>query len=79
MQTDKFVYKCDVCGSQYQHGPHRYEGHMAQRYGMMVCDICWRANWDGWAPHHESRIAAIAAAKGLPLPPRNKNGLLPRE
>ncbi len=79
MQEERFMFACDLCGSQYQHGPHRYEGHKLQRYGMMVCDSCWESNWDGWAPHYESRIIESAESKGLQLPPRNENGLLPRE
>ena len=79
MENEKLMFKCDMCGSQYQHGPHRYEGHKLQRYEMMVCDTCWQSNRDGWAPQYEDHITEHAKAKGITLPPRNDKGLLPRE
>lgn len=79
MKNEKIILTCDLCGSKYQHGPHRYEGHKVERYGIMVCDTCWQSNWDGWAPQYEARILEHAKAQGLTLPDRNKNGLLPRE
>ena len=79
MANQKFMFNCDLCGSQYQHGPHRYEGHNLKRYEMMVCDTCWQSNWDGWAPQYENRIIEHTKSKGMTLPSRNDNGLLPRE
>ena len=45
----------------------------------MVCDSCYRGNWDGWAPQLESSITSKLNEQRLPLPERNANGLLPRE
>lgn len=36
MSQEKFMFKCDVCGSSYQHGPHRYEGHRLKLYGVIL-------------------------------------------
>ena len=72
--------QCDVCGQPYQHGPHKYEGHGLASYGsIFVCDTCWQANWDGWAPHFEPVLLAHLARLGLQVPTRNAMGLLPRE
>jgi hypothetical protein len=79
MTKEKFMFSCDVCGNQYQHGPHRYEGHKLRIYGdIFCCDLCWEGNWDGWAPHYEDVLLKHLKEKGLPEPKRNEQGLLPR-
>jgi hypothetical protein len=71
--------KCDVCGQQYQNGPHRYEGHRLELYGdIFCCDSCWNSNWDGWAPHFEPVLLEHLKQNGLSVPERNANRLLPR-
>lgn len=73
------VFQCDVCGSDYQSGPHRYEGHRLHLYGdIWCCDTCWKGNHDGWAPHYEPVLLEHLRRQGLPEPPRLPNGLLPR-
>ena len=80
MTKEKLMFKCDVCGASYQHGPHRYEGHKLNLYGgLFVCDTCWQSNHDGWAPHYEKILLAHLKEKGLPVPQRNAKGFLPRE
>jgi hypothetical protein len=80
MTEEKFMFKCDVCGMSYQHGPHRYEGRRLQLYrDIFCCDSCWRGNWDGWAPHYEKALLAHLKQKGLPVPERNAKGWLPRD
>lgn len=74
------MFTCDVCGSSYQHGPHRYEGHRINLYGgIFACDTCWNGNYDGWAPHYERVLLAYLERQGLPVPQRNNKGLLPRD
>jgi len=80
MAEEKFMFKCDVCGSSYQHGPHRYEGHSLKLYGnIFACDPCWQGNHDGWAPHYEKVLLAHLERQDLPVPPRNVKGFLPRD
>jgi len=79
MTKKKFMFSCDVCGKQYQHGPHRHEGHRLELYGgIFCCDSCWEGNWDGWAPHCEQVLLKHLKEKGIPEPKRNKKGWLPR-
>lgn len=79
MTKEKFMFKCDVCGQQSQHGPHRYEGHRLELYGdIFCCDLCWNGNWDGWAPHLEAILLEHLKQKGLPVPKRNEKERLPR-
>ncbi len=76
---DKIMMKCDVCGQQYQQGPHRYEGHKLELYGgIFCCDFCWNGNRDGWAPHYEAVLVKHLNQNGLPEPKRNAKGWLPR-
>ena len=75
---EPIIQACDVCGVKYQHGPHRYEGHWLSLYGIMCCDSCWKGNWDGWTPHYEDKLLEHAKRNGLPVPPRNEKGRLPR-
>ncbi len=79
MSPDKFIFACDVCGNQHQFGPHRYDLRKNQTYDIMVCEICHKSNWDGWARHLESRVTRRLIEQGLPIPSRNEKGLLPRE
>lgn len=80
MKQDRFMFNCDVCGASYQFGPHRYEGHALKLYGtIFCCDTCWKGNWDGWAPHLEPLLIGHLERQGLPVPERNRNGLLPRD
>jgi hypothetical protein len=79
VENEKFMFKCDVCSSNYQHGPGRYEGHKLNLYGgIFCCDPCWSGNWDGWSSRLEPVLLKHLSAKGLAVPARNSNGLLPR-
>lgn len=79
MTAHKVTQICDVCGSSYQHGPHRYEGHKLSTYGIVVCDSCWTGNHDGWAPFREPKLVEALKRNRLPMPQRNSKGLLPRD
>ena len=76
---DKILIRCDVCDKRFEFGPDRFEGRPNDKYSIMVCDGCYSANWDGWASQYEERITRYLKAKGLQMPNRNDNGLLPRE
>lgn len=78
MSEEKVMLACDMCGKNYQHGPHQYEGHNIPLYGISVCESCWRGNWDGWAPHLEDQLLSHLKKNGLPIPPRNSKGWFPR-
>jgi len=75
----KVKLNCELCGSEYQHGPEVYEGHKLELYGdIFCCDICWQGNWDGWGPDPEKLLLKILKEKELPVPERNAKGWLPR-
>lgn len=72
------IRQCFACGSSFQHGRHRY-GQFIARYQIEVCGICYQAHVDGWAPHVEARIIKHLEGSGIPVPPLNAKGLLPRD
>lgn len=78
MPKPKFMYKCFMCDTEFQMGPHVYNGRYIKRYNISVCSACYTASWDGWAPHYEERLIAHLKEKGLPIPERNEKGKLPR-
>ena len=77
MTEFKFMQDCPICDEPYQHGPKIYEGEYLPSYELAVCQRCAGANFDGWSPHLEPKLIANLKAKGLPLPPRLPNKLLP--
>jgi hypothetical protein len=79
MNREMHTITCDVCGNDVRYEPHRYNARRNQTYDIMVCDICYQANWDGWAPQYEDRVTRKLKERGVPLPQRNEHGLLPRE
>ncbi|GGP74495.1 hypothetical protein GCM10009347_43070 [Shewanella algicola] len=79
MSESKSMFSCDLCSANFQMGPHLYEGKIIPTYGVQVCNTCYQVNWDGWAPHFESKIIEIAKSKDLPIPNRNDDGWLPRD
>lgn len=75
---DKFMTKCDCCGTEFQYGPHKYDGEYIPRYQITVCMSCYDGNWDGWAPQDKWLIKHLES-KNLPIPKRNRKGCLPRD
>lgn len=69
---------CCTCYKDFKFGPHEYRGRKIIAYDIMVCDSCFRGNWDGWQPHLENRVTANLLAQKKLLPNQNSNGLLPR-
>ncbi|MDB0050964.1 hypothetical protein N9Y97_05560 [Pseudomonadales bacterium] len=44
----------------------------------MVCEVCWSDAAHGWAEDLEPTLFAALAARGLLIPDRGDNDLLPR-
>lgn len=70
--------RCGVCSKYVNHSRGRYEGHFVPTYKLFVCNICWQANWDGWGPAAEAALLAHLEKEGIPVPPRNEKGYIPR-
>ncbi len=73
------MYRCDLCGSEFQMGAHRYDGKRAPRYDIVVCLPCYEANGDGWNPRYEEFLISHLKEKGLPIPEKNAKGFFPRD
>ena len=76
---EKIMKPCDLCDHSFQFGPQRYEGQYLNHYEMLLCEGCYKGNWDGFAPHYEEKIKAHLNSKGIPLPERNEKGWFPRD
>ena len=80
MSEQKFMFQCPLCHSDFQHGPHRYEGHVLSQYGrLVVCDSCWMGNHDGWSAGPEAILLQHLKQNSIPIPTRNDKGYLPRD
>ena len=79
LKGNKFLYKCFMCGEEYQFGPHIYRGQYIPRYQIGVCNNCYKTNWDGWAPEYEDKLIKHLKSKKLPIPKRNQKGWIPRD
>ncbi|HGS5202199.1 TPA: hypothetical protein ACMDUI_004560 [Vibrio parahaemolyticus] len=77
MKTNVHHEKCDLCNTTFSFGAGAYHGQYIKTYGVLVCDICYKSGVGGWVPHNEIKLIRIAKDKGLPLPARLPNGLLP--
>jgi hypothetical protein len=74
----RFMVTCDLCGDEFQFGPHRYRGKWVGVYKMYSCSACYDTSWDGIAPIYESRFKAHLLKHGIALPARRVNDLYPR-
>ena len=71
--------KCDICGATHYQGQGVYPLRKVSGYELFCCDICYDGNWDGWNPCHEAKLLEHLKNIGVNPPPRNEEGLLPRE
>lgn len=79
MSKPKVILRCFMCDSEYQMGPHRYDGKYIPRYKINVCKICYGGNWDGWAPHYEDKLIEHLKKESIPIPEKNEKGWFPRD
>ena len=63
--------KCDMCDRLFQFGPGRYKGKYIERYEMILCNSCFKSNWDGFPPGLEAQFIAHMKSKDIALPERN--------
>ena len=73
-----FRTKCDLCDRLFRFGPGRYKGKYIKHYEMILCNSCFKINWDGFAPGLETKFIAHLASKDIALPERNEKGWFPR-
>jgi hypothetical protein len=48
-------------------------------YNFNVCRMHWEGNLEGWGPHYQEIILERLRQNNIREPPRNSNGMLPRE
>lgn len=79
MDKEKILCICDICGTQYQMGPNRYDGKYISAYKLNACGTCYRSNHDGWNPGLEEQLREHFQTHGVEEPARNSSGLYPRD
>lgn len=72
------LFPCNLCGSAFQIGGGKYEGHNLPHYKMWLCRRCYSMNWDGISPLFEKSFEKHLLKEGLDFPERNSNGWYPR-
>ena len=71
--------KCAICGDIHYQGKGCYPLRRVSGYELFCCKICYDGNWDGWNPRYEAKLLEHLRKIGVNPPPRNEEGLLPRE
>ncbi len=58
---------CDLCGREFQSGPHRYAGRKVVSWDIMICETCDNMNWDGIDPRRHPELMRRLRAEGAPM------------
>jgi len=67
MEGEKIIYDCFLCHLPFQFGPHVYNGKYIAPWDMMVCDACYRGNWDGIVPQVRPHLVPYLQSKGVEI------------
>lgn len=74
IRDGKIIYCCDLCGSEYQFGPHIYSGHYLPSFEINVCNGCVPRKNSAIPALYEAKFRKILQDKGLEAPKRNADG-----
>jgi hypothetical protein len=58
---------CDLCGDEFQFGPHRYAGRKVVAWNVMICEMCDSMNHDGLDPGRHVILMRRLKEGGTPL------------
>ncbi len=61
------MYECFLCKTQFQFGPHTYNGRRIPPWDIMVCSSCYGGNWDGLVLSSHPRLEAHLKARGIKI------------
>jgi hypothetical protein len=78
MDGQKIMIRCQLCNSEFQFGPHFYNGKVISTYKLTLCMSCYDGNWDGFAPQYEAIFEKHLTDHGIPIPQKNIRGWYPR-
>jgi len=67
---------CFLCQREFRYGAHRYAGRPIGEWGILVCELCEKANWDGLVPQSHPRLMKHLAERSI-APKLNDRGWLP--
>jgi hypothetical protein len=64
MEGEKIIYDCFLYSFPFQFGPHVYNGKRIAAWDVMVCDGCYRGNWDGIVPQSRPHLVPYFTIEG---------------
>jgi hypothetical protein len=73
MEQHRITYSCFLCCTEFQYGPHIYDGSYVKAWDIMTCNRCRRANWDGILPGSFPQLEKHFRERGL-QPEMNAKG-----
>jgi hypothetical protein len=62
-----FLSECFLCRQRFRGAPHRYEARRVQAWDILVCDVCYRGNWDGIIPGRFPHLEEYLRARGIEI------------
>jgi len=72
MKEFKEMRDCLLCKRSFQFGPDTYDGKLIKAWGIMVCNACYRGNWDGIVPARYPHLMAHLKSEGITVTPNAK-------
>jgi hypothetical protein len=63
----KTFYDCFLCKRPFQFGPHVYKGRHIAAWGIQLCEVCLRSNWDGIVLEGHPQLEQHLKDKGIPI------------
>ncbi len=63
----KVMIPCELCGREFQFGPHRYAGRKVVSWNIMICETCDQMNHDGLDPHRHPELMRRLQAERVAL------------
>jgi hypothetical protein len=72
MADDRMMLDCFLCKRAFQFGPHIHNGKRIPEWEMMVCDGCYKGNWDGIVPGTRPHLIPYLKSRGLEVKPNAK-------
>lgn len=67
MSEYKDMTPCFLCKTEFQTGPHIWEGRKIQAWDVMICDRCRSKNEEGILPDRFPHLIQHLKDKGIPV------------
>ena len=65
MKDEAPMAECFLCKRAFQFGEHIYAGKRIPAWDIMVCDSCYKGNWDGIVPGTRPHLVPYLQSRGI--------------